>query len=316
MARVRGEARGPRPAFTLIELLVVIAIIAVLVALLLPAVQKVRATSNQVLCTNNLKQLALGLINYASTTGTLPPGGVERRAGWTILVLPYVEQNVLYGQYRNDLNNDAPENEPVRTALVKLHRCPSDVSGPFVPTRPETGYSRPPCMPGSYRGVSGKSDGLLGWYDSQIVSETSNLRYEWRGPLHVIDRTVRGGHRLKPEPLEDVKDGTTHTLLIGENTTRTHPSRRTFWAHSWNQYTLSMGIPQSRILIENDYDRCVRLGGPGGENTCKRGWGSFHTQGINFALCDGSVRRITINIDMTIFSNLATIDGADRVPDL
>jgi hypothetical protein len=123
-----------------------------------------------------------------------------------------------------------------------------------------------------------------------------------------------GLYGLGPERLADIKDGASNTLMVGEYATRTHPSRRTFWAYSWNQYTLSAGQPQSRTLI-NDYDACNTIGGAGGENACKRAWGSFHTGIINFALCDGSVRGINRNIDVQNFANLTTIAGGEVTSD-
>src|SRR5262249_33783568 len=109
---LRGRAA---PAFTLVELLVVMAIIGVLIALLLPAVQKVRAAANRAACSNNLHNIGLALHNFENTRGAFPPGavigpclpaGVTTRAthgGWPFL-LPYLEQQALYNQYRWDLN--------------------------------------------------------------------------------------------------------------------------------------------------------------------------------------------------------------------
>ncbi|MFQ3649629.1 MAG: DUF1559 domain-containing protein [Gemmataceae bacterium] len=126
----------PRHAFTLLELLVVSAILAVLVALLLPAVQKVRAAAARMACQNNLKQLALGCLNHESAFGSLPPSEdkfedkrakpeIKRETGWTLFILPFIEQEALARAYNLNLGWDHPVNEPVVTTPLKLFECPS-----------------------------------------------------------------------------------------------------------------------------------------------------------------------------------------------
>jgi prepilin-type N-terminal cleavage/methylation domain-containing protein/prepilin-type processing-associated H-X9-DG protein len=304
------KTRTRSSAFTLIELLVVIAIIGVLIGLLLPAVQKVRETANRMSCSNNLKQMGLALIHYHDSQGSFPQGGSVEGATWAIYILPYIEQEALFKMYRFDLSNIDPHQKSVREHPVKTYICPSDQTEPFVPSQPDSGYGMDLLyMPSSYRAVEGKTLTPNKWFDSQITSE-SNGPKNFRGVLHVV-----GVNDLDVERVADILDGTSNTLMVGEYSTRTHPRRHTFWAYSWNQYTMSSAINQGRTLI-NDYDRCVAIGGDSAENACKRAFASFHTSGaINFVFCDGSVRSIVPTINLETYVGLATIAGGEVIGD-
>lgn len=302
-----------RSAFTLVELLVVIAIIGVLVALLLPAIQAAREAARRASCSNNLKQLGLAIQNYHDTQRVLPPGGItlgpccgtRSLTNWAIAILPFMEQQNLYDRYNQARFNEDSVNRFVRERIVETHNCPSDNNAGKL-MRPESGPgSGLNYRMSSYRCMAGASNGR-GWWDNE---QWTNIgRPEWKGAFHAVGR--RG---LTSERLATITDGTSNTIAIGEMHTRTRPRRGTFWAYTYTSYNSSDAHAQSRTLL-GDYNRCVAIGGPGGSNACKRGWGSFHAGGtILFAMCDGSVQMFNRNINTNIWHALATIQNGETV---
>ncbi len=302
-----------RIAFTLIELLVVIAIIAVLVGLLLPAVQKVRESAARTECQNNLKNIGLAIHQYHDANKQLPPGGVTPGAccstqsfgNWAIYILPYIEQENLFRQ-----NDDTTPNEDTaaptaaakatfRTSRVKIYECPADLNSGKA-EKPASGPgSGLQYMHGSYRAVTGRSDGS-NFYDDPNLG-TSNEKGPYRGMLHhYLNKTE------KRESLGAIPDGTSNTLMVGEYHTTTSTTRGTFWAYTYTSFAVSSAQPNSSTLLA-DFTAC------GGSNACKRGFGALHTSGINFVLGDGSVRIIPTTVDVAVFAGMGSIAGKEVV---
>jgi prepilin-type N-terminal cleavage/methylation domain-containing protein/prepilin-type processing-associated H-X9-DG protein len=333
----KRKVRVGRVGFTLIELLVVIAIIAVLVGLLLPAVQKVREAANSMSCKNNLKQIALAVMNYEGTFGTFPAGNDYKFNGktwdyydtWAIGILPYMEQQNVFSLYDPNLpnaTNKSTNMNTLRQTFIKSYVCPSDSSGDFTPALPESGPGGnsglpiPLCMPGSYRCVSGADyggntgtdqNGLNeNWDDATQVAWLMGWKSGFRGIMHA-DNSQSGTFK---ERVANVLDGLSNTLMVGEYATKSHPSRRTFWAYAYTSYNEGVvTIGQSRCLLA-DFDKCQNTA-PGGSNQCKRAFGSMHASGmLNFAMCDGSVRSISQSVDMNfLLPAMATIAGGEVI---
>ena len=326
MLRSRFLSPIARRGFTLIELLVVIAIIAILIALLVPAVQKVREAAARTQCQNNLKQIGLALHNYHDANKVFPVGRQTRPrnqppqvdvddyyANWAILILPYIEQGNLYKQYDNNVPNTNRANDFVRQQFVPLYTCPMDPNANML-ILPETSNdgvdtTSIPYATGSYRGMAGVNcDGFDQWvgYNSEIRANLKACPSK-RGILHGDNNGALPGERFA-----SITDGTSNTLMVGERMTISHNRRTTFWADSFNLYSLSGAYPDSATLLA-DYDACGRLVSDIAQ--CKYGWGSLHTGGINFLLCDGHVTVITNGINMQVFVALATISGGEVIPD-
>jgi prepilin-type N-terminal cleavage/methylation domain-containing protein/prepilin-type processing-associated H-X9-DG protein len=204
-----------RYAFTLIELLVVIAIIGVLIALLLPAVQKVREAANRAKCANNLKQMGLAVHNYESAFGTLPPGAGplpthdmdwanDSRASVQALILPYIEQSNKYNQFdfTYEINNDA-HNLQARSQDIAIYLCPSDPSTAAFEVEP--GAPAPPGRSNYFGNVGANA------YSGNLDSATAGLfNFESNYKVH-----LKNGQLISVR-IADIIDGTSNTAMFAE----------------------------------------------------------------------------------------------------
>jgi prepilin-type N-terminal cleavage/methylation domain-containing protein/prepilin-type processing-associated H-X9-DG protein len=308
--------RRPKAGFTLIELLVVIAIIAVLVGLLLPAVQKVREAANRMKCQNNLKQIGLALHSYHDSFSFFPlgwtqnmvtdadfPNGYKSSWGWSALILPYVEQDNLYKQLNipNTGLRDALLNATQLALLqmpLKVFRCPSDTGDDLNADRPfdiiNVNNEMLSVARSNYPGNGGNT-----WLNSDLSAGTDGI-------FNPSNKRIA---------MRDILDGTSNTIMVGERASpdvlRADPNNpRPGWAAIWAGVD-SWGVGPGNDALWGFTTFRMQDGFFGGSlpttYLATQAFSSLHPGGANFCLCDGSVRFVSQNIPWNAFGQpLAT----------
>jgi prepilin-type N-terminal cleavage/methylation domain-containing protein len=306
--------RRVRPlGFTLIELLVVIAIIAVLIGLLLPAIQKVREAASRLQCANNLKQLGLACHNYHDAYNKLPYArskGGENRSTWAKLILPYIEQQNVYAAFTvpiagvnqtdgfNNLVSATPDPQVLAAAQsqVKVFLCPTRRSPP-VQCYVDPAYPNLTGLGSDYAGCNG--DG------------TSSPSGVFTGIIGFVNG---GTGTTAGVRLTSVTDGLSNTIMIGEKHIPVNILGSTV---SQNSQVI---IPDGIIYQAGEDQTYVRRGGPGfplaftPSDPYNHQFGSYHTGVCQFVFGDGSVHAIPNSIDTTTLGYLCNISDGQPVP--
>jgi prepilin-type N-terminal cleavage/methylation domain-containing protein/prepilin-type processing-associated H-X9-DG protein len=302
--------RTDRSGFTLVELLVVIAVVGVVVGLLLPAVQNVRAAAARIQCANNLKQIGLGLQHYHDTSQCFPPGYMSTSAtadpnfvtapgwGWASFTLPYLEQGALYSQIEGAIRSQTSITDPSVGSAIQAHipllLCPADVTPPgSFPVYSLAGNTSYPLV---YKdGAPGTIEaGPCSYADCVGRDEDSDADGVYGSGVFYCNSRTR---------FNDIKDGASNTILVGE---RAWSNANGVWAGAIPGCAMAFGslnpclkvtpggMPNSPLfappvlvqvhahLINPDHDT------DGGLDD----FSSRHSGGVNVVFADGSVHFI------------------------
>lgn len=324
-----------RKGFTLVELLVVIAIIAMLVTLLLPAVQAAREAARRTQCVNNLRQLGLGSLNCESALGHMPAGGwgwqwvgdrdlgsgKEQPGGWIFAILPYIEETSFYNGAGDGI---AEEITPQQKAGALL--CvQSPISSINCPTRRESRAYDMSWFGSGYAAKNADVARQAGRTDYAGNGGDSGLAHG-AGPANIAAGLAAADkptaftgvlYERSEVPLGKIPDGTSKTYLAGEKylnpqhyTTGGDPADNETWNTGWNNdnYRVAKPSTNGRTYFQPMRDRMgvgdsVRFGGP-------------HEAGFNAVFCDGHVETVGFDIEPEIHADYANRKDGGRAGQL
>jgi len=308
--------------FTLIELLVVIAIIGILIALLLPAVQKVREAANRMSCQNNLKQIGIGLHNIHNTQNHFPTGGwgwywvlddpdhygvgQKQPGGWIGCLLPYVEQDNVYNIGRGGTLQQIRQANARRVALaLRLFNCPSRRNGGPYPNDSTNDYHEcdPPVPPlmarADYAGNAGDLQTPQNGAGPATLDEGLNGPFTW-----VQNSSLTTGifFQRSATRIAEIVNGTSNVFMVGEKwMDSAHYTDGLFGGDNENMY----------CGYDNDVNRCTfnppeqdAPNVPLNPTQPQFRFGSVHAGGLNMLLCDGSARFFEYAVDPTVWKTM------------
>jgi prepilin-type N-terminal cleavage/methylation domain-containing protein len=306
--------------FTLVELLVVIAIIGVLIALLVPAVQKVRESAARVTCINNLKQIGIALHHYESNTRQLPPSRVsDLHATWAVLILPYLEQDNIYKLWSQPTlplatNTYYQQPDAARLSQVPGYFCPSRRAPDTIPTASVSGDKN------DDGGGGGHVPGALGDYG--VCTGTDNC--DGVDCTGKNNGAFRAAYDLAGNPLGAVTfamifDGMSNTFFAGEKHVQmgyfgitNFGDGSVYNGDYWISSSRSAG-PKFPLATSPSYPTSGTAGGwPYDTNA---NFGSYHSGICHFLMGDGSVRALSVGIDPAVLALLADIADGEIIPD-
>jgi prepilin-type N-terminal cleavage/methylation domain-containing protein/prepilin-type processing-associated H-X9-DG protein len=345
MSRVKTTRAG----FTLIELLVVIAIIAILIGLLLPAVQKVREAAARSQCQNNLKQIGLAVHAYHDAKKRLPPSGTADfppfgtgNAGWgsswLVFILPYVEQTALYSRFTFTGTSGWGNNVNYTTAngaKISIYRCPSS-------TLPDWSFSNPMTLsPGimrpTYVGLSGAVNGAIPGYTETRLNTPGGAAGCCSGGIIAGSGILVPGNSTTLQ-LSSITDGTSNTMMASEQSDMlfTVNGGKVDWHSGRFGFLLGWRTATTPPAVGNGGDQRTfqtttvrylinqKAGWPNSPGNCATTGvcdntgsniplNSTHEGGVNALLGDGSVRFVSDSLPLAVLGRLATRDDGQPV---